>query len=185
MRWCVLIALSITLVVPAVPVSGQDAGDTMFRAAYCVGVLKQNIKVLRQRSVEVEGKGCARYSIESPLSEFKPFGVEDCSEDLRMMSELIAELVKDQEARHKRYAQYLLLRMATASGGQQDAVVVLVKKGERDTADKVGALDHPGVSKCLKSNQSPVGALVDCVAQHDQVYANILRRQQAPDQLPF
>ena len=161
MRWFIAMGMAFAM---SAATFAQDMTDTTLRAAYCVGVLKYSVDEMRQRGVD------------APLPELR---------------EMAAELQKDPQNRGKRYATYLALRMDRStddalSSITQKWIQVLMAKGYKDAREKIAAPDHPGVARCLKSPpQSSVAAIVDCIGEYDQVYANIIRCQKMPDQLPF
>jgi hypothetical protein len=157
------------------------------RAAYCSGVLGESVKHAHQivAEAQAEAHACPSYSAQShqlPLSALKK---GDCVTKLVLSIDLMRIAAEQDEAKRQRYAQYLLLRFSDMSEGQKTAATALTLKGERDTAAQREATDHPGVTRCLKSNHQETAALVDCIAQHDQTYASIVRCQTMPDQLPF
>ena len=180
-------AIGAALAVCITTALAQDATDTFMRAAYCAGVLKESVKRAQQIAAEAQAEAhtCPSYSAQShqlPLSALKD---GDCAARLVLRIDVGRIFAEKQEARRQRYAQYLLLRFSDMSDGQTTAVTALLVKGERDAAAQVKAADHAGVDRCIKSKHPTTAALVDCIAQHNQTYASIMRCQQMPDQLPF
>ena len=149
-----------------------ELSDTVLRAAYCMGVLKQSIAELQQQSM-------ARCDTSWSEMGFKT--QEQCSKDAPMLYEFTQAMQSDYEEKRKRYTQYVLVRTIGASDEQITAIHAVFHKGKRDTTLKKKTLDYPTTSKCSSAGTS----LVDCVAKHDPTYANILRCQHEPDQLPF
>jgi hypothetical protein len=182
-----LLAVGATFAACIATAVAQDATDTIMRAAYCAGVLKESVRQVHEIAAHArsEVSTCPTYSAQSHLWESIKARPEDCGTRLAIAIDAGRFFAEEQEARRKRYAQYLLLRFSDMSGGQQTAVTALLLKGERDAAAQVKASDHPGVARCIKSNHPTTASLVDCIAQHNQTYASIVRCQQMPDQLPF
>jgi hypothetical protein len=157
MRWFMVLCFALA----CVGASAQEVTDTTMRAAYCAGALKHAVAQMR------------RAAAEAPTSEIR---------------EVAILFQKEMEDRHKRYVDYLLLRIGDmpASSQASKTATLLLLKGKRDAAEKASAPDHPGISRCLASPpQSSISSMVECVAEYDQVYANILRCQKMPDGLPF
>lgn len=180
MRWLFrAVALATSLHVCAFAAWGQtarpDISDTVLRAAYCVGVLKQNITLLEER--QQSRSGC---DTNWSALGYKTF--EQCLEEKPQIDEVIQALVGDYEEKRKRYGQYLIVRMTDASDGQMNAMLAVVLKGERDATHKEKASDNPLTARCFSSGGNNV---FDCVARHDPTHANILRCLHVADQLPF
>jgi hypothetical protein len=184
MRWFFMLVISAPT---ATAVLAQDTTDTLMRAAYCAGVLKESVKRAQQIAADAQAEThtCPSYSAEShqlPLSALKD---GDCVTRM-VLSIRVGRIAAEQyEARRQRYAQYLLLRLSDMSHGQTTAVMALTLKGERDAVEQLKTADHPGVARCLELKHQAISALVDCIAHHNQTYASIVRCQQMPDQLPF
>jgi hypothetical protein len=167
--------------------SAQDATDTLMRAAYCVGVLKESVKQAHKDLADAKAQvpACPTYSAQSHLWDNMKAHPEDCGTRLAFAIDMGQISADQQEARRQRYAQYLALRLSDMSGGQKSAVTALLLKGERDAGTQRGASDHLGVMRCLKSDHPTTAALVDCIAHHNQTFASVMRCQQMPDNLPF
>jgi hypothetical protein len=165
----------------------QDQTDTLMRAAYCAGVLKESVKRFREIEAEALAKAptCPSYGPQSHQLPLNALKEGDCATEIVVAIEGGRFFAKEHEAKRQRYAQYLMLRSRDMSDGQITASMVLLAQGERDAAAQVKAAEHPGVDRCIKSNHPTTAALVDCIAHYNQTYASIVRCQQMPDQLPF
>jgi hypothetical protein len=183
---CCPISLAPALAVCIATASAQDATDTLMRAAYCAGVLKGSVKQAQKMAADARAQvpSCPTYSAESHLWDNAKAHLEDCGTKLALTIDAGEIVAAESEARRKRYAGYLVLRLSDMSEGQKTAVTILLGKGERDAGAQVKAHEHPGVARCLKSEHS-TAARVDCVAQYNQTYASIMRCEAMPDNLPF
>jgi hypothetical protein len=176
----------------APPAQAQQDIDTLYRAAYCVGVLKADLKW--QTSPEGTAREREVFSI---LCSF-PRGSCPAQSAEQWMQRHLGKI----EARRQRYAAYLLAR----TGGRPNGVVLgLIDKGEKegwsDTSNLRETRDtlkrHP-VSICWEAAHKVVrgmgatwdedeqqASIIECVARKDQAYANRMACRSMPDRLPF
>lgn len=164
------------LLLPAATLA-QDSADTLMRAAYCAGVLKHDLDRIRTSNIEADQTRCRPGQT-----------IEECSKVDPFMGSLLAQLEKDAVDRRNRYTEYIRFRMTEISPARKEALLSLTRKGETDSArkltEKLADATNPAVDLCHAAKLSRP-ALVDCIAQHDQVLANLLRCRTMPDQLPF
>jgi hypothetical protein len=170
----------------------QQNIDTLYRAAYCVGVLKADLKW--QTSPEGTAREREVFGI---LCSF-PGGSCPAQSAEQWMQRHLDKI----ETRRQRYATYLLAR---TSGRPNGVALGLIDKGEKegwsDTSNLRETRDtlkrHP-VSICWEAAHKAVRAMgatwdedeqrasiIECVARKDQAYADRMECREMPDRLPF
>jgi hypothetical protein len=159
--------------------SNNDPRDNLLRAAYCIGVIRQTLDVeLGRMSAEVP-------TTQSCQSEFAAYGsAENCLWARRFIADALAEQRRTLEQRLKRYADYLKVRILN-EGNLPPTLAAIVAKGKSDASQIPSALPNTPIGRCTEKCQTSFQCVVDCVAEHDQVRANVLRCQLLPDGLPF
>jgi hypothetical protein len=149
---CLLVACS------ALPAAGQGVDPTLLRAAYCVGVLKESIKMFDGLASGLEQSDLKTGTIKTS-AQYK--------------------------LRHKRYADYLALHvLGTVDHGRDAMIGAVVAKGERDAAGGLSASDWNAYTQCRNVHKSPA-EVISCFASTNETEANVLRCQSLPDGLPF
>src|SRR5262245_26400099 len=86
------------------PALAQDV-DTLYRAAYCVGVLKADLKWQETEENWALERSTREALCNLPKSR-KPNG--ECAE--RSVEQRVQEQLREKEARRQRYAAYVLMR---------------------------------------------------------------------------
>src|SRR5262245_7178596 len=152
--------------------------DTVLRAAYCVGVLDQSVSGL---------KGLPR------TDQCALHKDGQCWVTEKEMAETFDEVLgKKQEQRRMRYAQYLAMQLPNLDK-MRTSIAAVIAKGKTDYENFMnsgsGAM-HDKLSKCGKmcGDTAATGTSqcsIECIAQQDQVLANIWKCMTRPDQLPF
>lgn len=149
--------------------------DNAFRAAYCVGVLDESLKTFKPVD---ECPGWAN---------FKLFASEqDCKDQLGGAFE---QMRRDREQKRKRYAFYLATQRPSLAH-MMASIVAINEKGKADYQERADTLLHERLPQCSKScdgaaKEKRSEFSIVCLAEHDQVQANIWKCLAAPDQLPF
>jgi septal ring factor EnvC (AmiA/AmiB activator) len=157
------------------------ASDTVLRAAYCLGVLNAEIGEWN-KNVPPADEGCAVWADNSKTQ---------CLGKNSELAELLTELNKSSEQKRRRYAQYLAVQLPNLEK-MRTSILAIITKGKTDYQNSVASASEAMamVSKCAKSCGDVAGAgtsqcSIDCIAQRDQVQANIMKCTSQPDQLPF
>ena len=160
--------------------SRSDPDDNFLRAAYCVGVLRQTIDVeLGKREKDFP-------TSQSCQSEYAAYGfssAENCLSARSFMTDAMAEQRKELQQKLKRYVDYVKVRVFNQDNNFPPSLIAVVAKGKSDAAAVPSAV--PRTKRCLEKCLASFQCLVDCVAEHDQISANVLRCQLLPDGLPF
>jgi hypothetical protein len=149
--------------------------DTVLRAAYCIGVLDEEIS--RSKSL--------------PRTDQCAVLAEDnqCWATEKDMAQAFDEVQQHHEKTRKRYAQYLFTQMPNLEH-MRTRIMAIIAKGKADHRQAYASDAFLSeATKCAKScadNRPPTSTCsIECIAQHDQVHANIWKCIAHPDQLPF
>jgi hypothetical protein len=109
------------------------------------------------------------------------------------MAETFDEVLgKEREQRRKRYAQYLAMQLPNLDR-MRTSIAAVIAKGKTDYQNFMNSPSgtmHDKLSKCGKmcGDTTATGTSqcsIECIAQQDQVLANIWKCLSRPDQLPF
>jgi hypothetical protein len=150
--------------------------DTVMRAAYCVGVLKQRTETFFIPKVE----HCA-----ATWAAQKYKSLADCQSQTPYLARMATGMLEDFQKKRKRYAQYVSLFISDTNNQHRLPMVRgLIAKGEADAKNSNDQLTDMCQGRC--PNDDHVGScFIQCLEVADQVEANMARCQFWPDKLPF
>ena len=170
----IIVAIAILVSLPAYAQVYMRDTDTLFRAAYCLGVLK---------SVLAAGPAEAAERCKLPAELKKFSSAEEC------VNSLLTEDKQRFQSKHQRYFDYIAISRVQLPSDLLLQLGLIIRKGERD----YGRHQPPDseFSQMLQcSTGCPAGdglnqCIIDCTAKFDQTLANVQSCLSLPDRLPF
>jgi hypothetical protein len=175
------VALSTPMPTPSL---GQAANeDTLFRANYCLGVLKS----MQEQMVSEQPS-----KLMSCNTQWASLGWKS-AEECKTGVEAAYQAATQEAAKHVgRYTDYLALTMTSQLGNDKfNQLMIIIARGERDAREvHSGQRPLPPAceGRCPDFSTDPntmESCEIPCIEQFDQVQANVLRCVAAPDHLPF
>ena len=156
--------------------------DTLERAAFCVGVLKQS------RAINNRPGGALR-----SCDGWQSHGYQSIEDCRARVNDALRQLQDDYDGKRKRYANYVALHLISLEPGIVTLIAAIEARGE-NVGRTWQKQDHSLAQQCMtkcKGAQLALGqdefedCALPCIEQTSQENANVLRCLIAPDKLPF
>jgi hypothetical protein len=159
--------------------------DTLFRAAYCVGVLSSAIKAAE---TSPEHRKLYESVCQMPSNYRATLPGMPTTEDFdACVREYMSSNVRQLHDKWQRYHDFVGIQLTSLPAGLQQRLFLITSKGSRDYS--IGGERHKTeVMSCFdqcKGKESLMECVVDCVAKFDQTGANVMACSMLPDKLPF
>jgi hypothetical protein len=162
--------------------AAEPADDMLLRAAYCVGVLGETLFFTQTGTPTIVppqwAAGCRQ-------ADPQVWSINECVAAMSKFADKMHQTLKERRGRYDRYLSSAFQFLDGVPAVQARSLYAVIAKGRSDVVDKMAATSATTkcFENCLLASAQRAGCIVECVAQEDQVHANVLRCQLMPD--PF